>query len=189
MPGRRIDSSRFSWSGDIPLNRRSTFLGSKPMPHKRILTFALSAFGAIPAMAAEPLDIWQTTFNCGGRTLIVASRCRAAAEPMTLNDCQPGQTLSNGVTRISLPYASPAKGAPAVFAVTWSCVSVQGRPYVALSYASGQGRGEGDELAEVFDLDLQAISDHAVQVAVFRQEAKGTRGRVRSIFPGQEAAK
>ncbi len=156
---------------------------SPPMTHKRILTLALSAIGAIPAMAAEPLDIWQTTFKCGGRTLILASRCRAAAEPMALNDCQPGQTLSNGVTRISLPHASPAKGAPAVFAVAWSCVSVLGRPYVALSYASGQGRGEGDESAEVFDLDLQAIRDHAVQVAVFRQEAKRTRGRVRSIFP------
>ena len=157
----------------------------KPRKLQPFLASVLWGFSAIPAMAAEPLDTWQTNFKCGGQTLIVASRCRASAVPMTLNDCQPGQTLSNGVTRMSLPHASPVKGAPALFAIAWSCVSVQGRSYVALSYASGQGRGEGDESAEVFDLDLKAISDHALQVAVFRQEATGTHGRIRSIFPAK----
>lgn len=159
------------------------FTSLSPMFSKFFLASVLWGFSAIPA--AEPLDTWQTNFKCGGQTLIVASRCRASAVPMTLNDCQPGQTLSNGVTRMSLPHASPVKGAPALFAITWSCVSVQGRSYVALSYASGQGRGEGDESAEVFDLDLKAISDHALQVEVFRQEATGTHGRIRSIFPAK----
>jgi len=141
-------------------------------------------------MAAEQLDTWKTTFMCGGRTFVVESHCKPSITPMTLNYCAEGQQkVLNGTNQVALPYTSPAKGKPALFAVLWSCVSVQAVPYIALTYASGQGQGEEDESAEVFDLNLKFISNYALQVEVFRQEAKGMHGRVRSIFPDGEGTK
>lgn len=144
--------------------------------------FALLNLGGSVALASS-LETWKTSFSCGGQTFAVISHCRASGKPFELNQCAPDQSLTGATGQVRLPATTSIGGVNPLFAITWGCATVNDRPYITLSYASGMGRSEDDELSEVFSLELQPISDKALQVQVYRNEGKGTHGRIRSVLP------
>lgn len=158
------------------------------------MTVAGVAWGVIAmgltgcASAEGSPEIWKTSFTCGEKAFTLESHCRASGRPFELNQCLPDQRLSDGVRALHVPSAAPAGAAARLFAVGWGCAQAHGRHFITLSYASGQGRSEEDELSEVFTLDLHPVTDRPTQVEVFRNEDKGVHGRVRSILPDGEVS-
>lgn len=156
------------------------------------MTVAGAAWGVIAmgltgcASAEVSPETWKTSFTCGEKVFTLESHCRASGKPFELNQCLPDQRLSDGIRALRVPSAAPVGAGERLFAVGWGCAKAQGRNFITLSYASGKGRSEEDELSEVFSLDLRPVMDRPTQVEVFRNEDKGTHGRVRSILPDGE---
>lgn len=151
------------------------------------LPIVIAAFST--ASCAAPPETWKTAIACGGQAFTVESHCRKSGKPFEVNECVADQSLSNGSHLVRVPDAAPSKGAAPLYAVTWDCAQARGQHFITLSYVSGQGRGEEDELAEAFSLELKSVADKALLVEIFRNEDKGAHGRIRSILPDGEVSK
>lgn len=143
---------------------------------------------ATASCAASP-ETWKTEIACGGQGFTVESHCRKSGKPFEANECVADQSLSNGSHLVRVPEAAPSKGAAPLFAVAWGCAQARGQHFLTLSYVSGQGRSDEDELAEAFSLELKSVADKALLVEIFRNEDKGAHGRIRSILPDGEVSK